>query len=401
MTLISDLELAHLPVEDPQFWADPMPGIAAARQKHPWLAITNFGYFIHGYQAMKDILPLDKKLRPNFDDLIVHYNAQGTDWAKFQVEQLIGLSGAPHIRIRTSIGDAFTPRSVAKYIELIRTAASNLLDEWAPKGEFDFPDFASYYPISVLCGLMGTSTEEIPQIREALETQGRVMSMDPAIVPDLLSAYHVLWDFCDRLVLAREQAGQPAGLIDEIIAAKTRGDMNETELRYLLIVLFVAGYDTSKNMLGLAMKMMIEFPDYWKKCAESVEFAGKVVQEVFRYTSTATMSRAVNKEFEYDGVTFPVDTKLMFGNSTAGRDPRCFEDADTFNPERDQSLRHVAFGRGVHVCLGQHLAQTQIAHGLNLMAQRMHNPRLTGEIVWRPFLGTWGIEKLPIAFDPA
>lgn len=401
MTLVSELELAHIPVEDPAFWADPMPGIEAARLQHPWLATTSFGYFIHGYQAMKDILPLDKKLRPNFEDLVEHYQAKGTPWADFQVEQLIGHSGAKHIRIRTSVGDAFTPRSIAQHIDLIQSAATKLLDEWAPKGEFDFPDFASYYPISVLCGLMGTSTEEIPSIREALETQGRVMSMDPAIVPELLSAYHVLWDFCDRLILAREKHGGKSGLIDEIIAAKTRGAMDETELRYLLIVLFVAGYDTSKNMLALTMKMMLEYPEYWKKCAESVEFAGKVTQEIFRYTSTATMSRAVNQEFEYEGVTFPVDTKLMFGNSTAGRDPRCFDDPDTFNPEREQTVRHVAFGRGVHVCLGQHLAQTQIAHGLHLMAQRMRNPRLVGEIVWRPFLGTWGIEKLPIAFDPA
>lgn len=401
MTLVSELALAHLPVEDQAFWADPMPGIEAARRQHPWLAITSFGYFIHGYQAMKDILPLDKKLRPNFEDLVDHYQARGTPWAEFQVEQLIGHTGPKHLRIRTSIGDAFTPRSIAQHINLIQAAATKLLDEWAPLGEFDFTDFASYYPISVLCGLLGTSTDEIPDIREALETQGRVMSMDPSIVPDLLAAYHVLYDFCDRLILAREKAGGQGNLIDDIIAAKTRGSMDETELRYLLIVLFVAGYDTSKNMLALTMKKMLDFPEYWKKSAESVEYATKVTDEIFRYTSTATMSRAVNQEFEYDGVTFPVNTKLMFGNSTAGRDPRWFENADVFDPERDQTLRHVAFGRGVHVCLGQHLARTQIAHGLHLMAQRLRNPRLVGEIVWRPFLGTWGIEKLPIAFDPA
>ena len=77
MTLVSELDLAHLPVEDPAFWADPMPGIEAARRQHPWLAMTNFGYFIHGYQAMKDIMPLDKKLRPNFEELVDHYQAKG------------------------------------------------------------------------------------------------------------------------------------------------------------------------------------------------------------------------------------------------------------------------------------------------------------------------------------
>ena len=401
MQNIAELELVRLPVDEQQFRRDPMPWIREAREKHSWLATTDYGYFVHGYEAIKDLIYMDDKLRPSYEELIEYYGVQGTPWAKFQVEQLIGHTGEKHRRIRTSVGDAFTPRNVNKHLHIIRGNIAALLDEWAPKGAFDFTEFAAYYPVSVLCALLGTTTEEIPSIRHALETQTRLTSMDRAIVPDLLAGYHILYDFCDRLIVEREKEGLKDGLLDHLIRAKDSGRMDDTELRYLLMILFPAGYDTSKNMLGLIMNQMIQHPHYWVRCAEDLKFCYKVTEEMFRHTSTATMSRVANEDFEYKGVKIPANTALLFGNSTSGRDPTGFEDADVFNPDREHFSRHVAFGRGAHICLGQHLAKIQISEGLHLMAQRIKNPRLTGETEWRPFLGVWGLETLPIEFDPA
>jgi len=108
MQNVAELELARLPVDDPEFRKDPMPWIRAAREVHPWLATTDYGYFVHGYQAIKDIIYMDDKLRPSFEELVEYYGVQGTPWAKFQVEQLIGHTGDKHRRIRMSVGDAFT-----------------------------------------------------------------------------------------------------------------------------------------------------------------------------------------------------------------------------------------------------------------------------------------------------
>lgn len=401
MPAISDLSLRRLPVDDPAFWADPWPEIAAARAQHPWLATTDYGYLVLGYHAIKDICYMDDKLRPNFDELVAFYGVEDTPWGVFQVEQLIGHTGEKHRRIRDSVGDAFTPRNVNRYIDLIRRNASALLDEWVPAGKMDFADFAARFPISVLCGLLGTTTDEIPSIRQALETQTRLTSMDKSIVPDLLAGYYVLSNFCDRLVAAREASGTTdEGLLDRLISAKTSGQIDETELRYLLMILFPAGYDTSKNMLTLLMHQMLQHPHYWQRCADDIEFCAKATEEIFRHTSTALMSRTVTQAFEYDGVQFPEDTRLLFGNATAGRDPAAFDNPDVFDPDRVHKNRHLAFGRGAHICLGQHLARIQIAQGIHLMAQRITNPRLAGPIAWRPFLGIWGLETLPIEFDP-
>jgi len=402
MRYATDLDVMHLPVDDTALWADPMAYFREARKKHPWLARTDYGLFVFGYEAISDIVYMDDKLRPNFDELVEYYQAGDTPWGRFQVEQIINRSGEAHKRIRTSVGNAFSPRNILDHLWLIRRNANALLDEWVPLGQFDFVDFASRFPISVLCGLLGTSTEEIPLIQDSLETQGRVMCMDPAIVPDLVAGYHVLFDYCDRLVREREEgrAGD-SGLLDELIARKNRGQIDDTELRHLLMILFVAGYDTSKNMLALTMRMLLDRPDDRERCASDPDFCKKVVEEMFRHTSTGVQARIVTEEFEYDGVTFPAGTALNFGNSMAGRDPAGWDDPESFDPERVTDNRHVAFGRGAHICLGQHLARIQIAEMVHLMTQRMKNPHLVGEVAWRPFMGTWGLETLPIAFDPA
>ena len=72
-----------------------------------------------------------------------------------------------------------------------------------------------------------------------------------------------------------------------------------------------------------------------------------------------------------------------------------------FNPERVHTERHITFGRGVHICIGQHLARAQLEEGVHVIAQRIAKPRLVGEVKWRPYLGIWGIHSLPIAFEPA
>jgi cytochrome P450 len=97
---------------------------------------------------------------------------------------------------------------------------------------------------------------------------------------------------------------------------------------------------------------------------------------------------------------FPKGTLLCFATPLSGRDPTAFAEPMEFQPERERTLRHLAFGRGMHICLGQHLAKAQLEEGLHLIAQRLRYPRAAGAATWRPFLGAWGLRTLPIAFEP-
>src|SRR5690606_26323859 len=127
----------------------------------------------------------------------------------------------------------------------------------------------------------------------------------------------------------------------------------------------------------------------------------KVVEENFRYLTTSTIPRRVTRDIDYRDVLIPEGTLLFFPVSIAGRDATAIENPEAFDPDRDQTRKHMALGMGVHICLGQFIARAQIEEGLHLIAQRIRNPRRTGPSGWRPFYGVWGLKGLPIEFDPA
>ena len=318
-------------------------------------------------------------------------------------EMLLVKEGDEHSRLRSSVAHAFTPRHANAVRPLMQRTVSRLLDEWAPKGAFNFPDFASLFPVSVMCGLLGVSDEPIPRMNGALASQVDALAMDQAYKQPLLEGWETMWTFTDQLVLDREASGanEEDHLLDAMIAAKNAGKLDETELRFMILVLIFAGYDTSKNQLSMIMKLLIERPEMYRRCAEDKAYCGKVVQESLRHSGIAPPYRAVMEDFEYEGVGFRKGEMLIMATPFAGRDASVFPDPLAFDPERENLSRHVSFGRGPHMCLGQYIARTQLEEGLHQIAQRLKNPRLTGEITWRHFLGAWGPETMPVAFDPA
>ncbi len=173
-------------------------------------------------------------------------------------------------------------------------------------------------------------------------------------------------------------------------------------MRDLLITLLLAGFDTSKNELTLTMHALLGHPEMLAQCANDADYCRKVIQESLRHTSVVSPSRTLFDDLQYAGVQFPKGSYLCFAIALTGRDPYAYADPMSFCPAREQRPRHIAFGRGTHICLGQFLATAQMEEGLRLIAQRITRPRLAGEVTWRPFrAGAWGIRTLPIEFEPA
>jgi cytochrome P450 len=230
------------------------------------------------------------------------------------------------------------------------------------------------------------------------------MSMDRKFLPVLQESTMLLEDTARELLAERRSGKRRSGerdLLDIILEVRESGEMSEEELVNLLVFMFVGGYDTSKNVITLIMYLLLDKPDIYAKCGQSLEYTRRVMHETFRYHSPSTATRKADSDFTFRGVRFPAETLILFPWGMSGRDETSVDDPHSFNPDRDKLRQsHFGFGMGAHICLGQFIGMAQVEEGFHVIARRIRNPRLVGEPGWRPFPGVWGIKGLPIAFDP-
>jgi len=406
MQALADLDLPHLPVESAEFAADPVRHFNEAKQRHPWIAATDIGYFIHEYAAIREMLLLEDKLRPAYDGIVEQLGVHGTPWGRFTEEQMISLPKDRHKALRDTFAAKFTPRFANQLRPMMCRTISDLLDEWTPPGKMDFEEMASYFPISNMFSMVGAPREEIPGIRSSLETLGLAFSMDKGRLPEIHAAYDRLERLVESLIAQRRadpQSGNPDDLLALLINTGDDGGITARQLTDLIIFFFVAGYDTSKNVLTHTMRLLLDRPDIYERCGQDHEYCRRVVEEGLRYFNPGSVPRFTEEDIVFRDVLLPKDTMLWFTLNISGRDPATFADADIFDPDRpiDPAKRHIAFSLGKHMCLGQYIARAQLQEALHLIPQRIRNPRLDGPVGWRPYPGAWGLKGLPIAFTPA
>ncbi|MFC0204382.1 cytochrome P450 [Novosphingobium soli] len=407
---IDQLDLYHLDWNDPAFAAEPWPEFAKARAKHPWLARTDAGYAVFDLRAIRELMVRDDALRPGFEGIVDIMECRGSPWGRFAQEQMIALPDREHRLLRDAFARKFTPRYANQLRPLMRETMERLLREWASdevaRIHIDFEEFASYYPVAVTAQMVGAPLEAIPGLRRSMETMGLAFSMDKARVPALDAAFEHLDAFAHDLMARRRadpRSGAEADLLDMLLEAGREHEVSDRQLADLVIFLFVAGYDTSKNVLTYMMHLMLQNPEIYARCAEDIDYCRRVVEEALRVFNPSSAFREATRDITYRDVRIPQGTMLFFNLNVAGRDPALFEAPDAFEPDRPIAAesRHVAFGLGKHMCLGQYIARAQLQEGIHLVARAMRSPSPDGAPGWRPFPGVWGIKGLPIAFTPA
>jgi cytochrome P450 len=403
MQLIQDLPLPSLAVNEDWFAADPIPQLDAARAEHPWLASSPLGFVVTHYGAIRDLFKLDGQMRGNYDEMVAMMGAANTPWGDFQLGHILNAQGERHQRLRDVLAPAFTPRQANRHRQVMRDVIVELLDQWAPRGAFDFEEFASWYPITVISRMIGSPDEAIPELRDSLEALGRSVSMDLRVLAAMQEGTQRLDSYCSELIERRLAVRKPDDdndLLDVLLRIHVEGRLAQPELVNVLTFLLVAGYDTSKNVMTMMMFELCQSPDVYAQCAADLDYCTRAVDEAMRLHGTNNMMRIVTQDIEYRDVLIPTGTTLFFPWAIAGQDPTAIAEPHAFIPDRRDQIRHLGFGLGAHMCLGQHIARAQIAEAMHLIAQRIATPRTTGPRGWRPFPGVWGMEGLPITFTP-
>ena len=401
---LSELDLPHLPINAPEFAADPYPYLAAARTKHAWLATADAGHVVHEYTAMRELFGQDDKMRVFNDGVVEHMGAVGTSWGRWMTRQIIAMPPAQHRRVRDAFASSFTPRFANDLRPHMRATITRLLDEWAPKGGFDFDEFASWFPISVMFDMVGAPPNRIGEIKADLETLGLAFSLNKTLTPAVISAFQRVEALFEEVIAERRSHRHAEGapdLLDLMIEASDAGGITAQELSDLLLAFFIAAYDTTKSVMTTIMRLLIERPDIYRRCADDLDLCRRTVEETLRYMGPSTALRLTTETITYRDVLIPKGTMLFFPYSVAGRDPGAFPDGETFDPDRPTDHRHIGFGLGQHMCIGQYLARAELQEALHHIAQRIREPKVAGPYGWRPFPGIWGLTGLPITFTPA
>ena len=175
--------------------------------------------------------------------------------------------------MRDALKPFFKPRQIASHVGMIRAVVSELLDEWAPKGEFDFTEFASNFPVAVMFGLIGADLADLPKLKWALETQGLSYSLDKSLLPDMEAAHAMMMEFTSDLIEKRRASGEKHDdLLTVLVEAIDTGVLSHLEVCEQLFFLFAAGYDTTKNQLGMTTRLLLEHPEMWERCARDRAF---------------------------------------------------------------------------------------------------------------------------------
>ncbi|NMG10808.1 cytochrome P450 [Brasilonema sp. UFV-L1] len=296
-----------------------------------------------------------------------------------------------HHSLRTLVAKVFTQRRVELLAPRMLEMTHELLDRVEAQGRMDFiHDFSSPFPVIVIAEILGVPIEE----REDFKRWSN------GIIAEDLTAYQAMGDYFRQLLQQRQ--GKPGkDLISDLIAAHEGGDkLTAQELVDFCIVLLVAGHETTTNLLANAIVCFHEYPEAYKQLQNEPSLLPLAIEEVLRYRSPAQIiPRFTKVETQISNQIIPAGQLIRVCLGEANRDEQQFEEADKFVIDRDPN-EHVAFGNGIHFCLGAPLARLEAKIGLSTVLERLPNLRIepNAKLELVASADVHGFKALPVLF---
>ena len=301
-----------------------------------------------------------------------------------------------HARYRKPLAGRFTVRRMRQLTERIEQVAAEQLDAMEQAGpSVDLVTaFARPIPAIVICELLG-----VPYVDRESFQDNVVRFMDGETDDeDLLAAYTAVQEYLANLVVTKR-----ANPTDDVLSDLLDTDLTDEELRGVAVLLLAAGLDTTANMLAVGTYALLSHPGQWAALRDEPEITDQAVEELLRYLSVAkTFQRIAVEDVELAGQTVRAGSTLLLSLHTANRDPARFADPNTLDVRR-RATGHVAFGHGIHQCLGQQLARIEMRVAFRALVDRFPALRLdvsAGEVPLRPETADiFGVKSLPVSWD--
>ena len=307
------------------------------------------------------------------------------------------LSNPPqHTFFRSLVQQAFSPRAIEAMRGRVEALAEELLDA-CPAGEWDLHDaFAFPLPVIVIAEMLGVPAEDLHLFKRWSDASVAAMgAADPSAFESELAA---LADYLLAQIRQRRATPGAGDLIDRLVAAKQDGQgLADEELRGVVNQLLVGGNETTTSLITNAVWRLLDRPELWRRVVAEPGLVDRALEESLRFDPPVLgLYRSTTRAVELHGVRIPKGAKVMLHYAAANRDPRVWDDPNTFSLDRP-AQRHLSFGLGVHFCLGAQLARLEAGSALRALVVRCPDLRLvnSGQRIAPWFL--WGRRHLPVA----
>lgn len=347
-----------------------------------------------------------------YDDIV----AAGTDWETFsnadgtqilsrrvegKVNTLHNMDPPRHAKLRSIMTPHLRAVSVRQWQEIIDLSVNDILDQAIPKGEVDFVHaVAARLPIRVLGQVIGVPAEDCDLL---LDWTNRVVSDDPEFMrtPDEKErARAEMFAYFEHLTEERRRSPR-SDLISVLVRAAIDGELLSWEdLAAYYFVLVGAGNETTRNLISGSVIALDENPDQYARLRKDPSLVGPAVEELLRHFSPLrAFRRNTTRDVEIHGQTIRKGDKVVLWFESANRDDRVFPDPNRLILDRTPN-EHLAFGWGIHACMGSHLARAEAATVFRTLSQRGVVVRPTGPPDRLHSNQFHGIKRLPVAIEP-
>ena len=409
-------ELLQQALNNGSYFSNPFPLFAELRRNHPvFYSPTLGGWVVTRFQDVSEILHnhedysskgrvlhLINKLDPAIQEKL----------PLLQTHFATGLahSDAPeHKRLRGLLAQAFTPKVSEAMRPITHEVVARQLSDLSDSSDL-IHDVFTPVPALVVGRLLGSSEEDIPNlIRWAgaingLYEKGGVIDPIKALYAEEM--LQEIRSFVTRLANVRRVLREEGTLdsskdiLSGLVNAETQGDsLSESELVSTVVTLFVAGHETTTHLLGNGMLALLGSESELQKIQENQELIPKAVDEMARFDGSVPRSwRITKKDMNLAGLSIPKGQLVLPMLASANRDESEFPNPDLFDVSRD-TRKHLAFGRGVHVCLGAPLARIEGQEIIKQILTKFPNIKLKArshELIWRKDVALRGLESLPV-----
>ncbi len=343
----------------------------------------------------------DDKIKVHVEERVAQFEkAYGPDAERST--SMLGRDAPDHTRLRRLVSKAFTPAAVAALRPVIERLVDDALDDIERRGTTEIVgDLAFPLPFDVISVMLGMPESDKDQVAEW--SSALVKTLDPIITDEEIFAAAEGAKNMQALladVIEWKRANPADDLLSALIQAEEDGDrLSAKELRDQVQLLFVAGHETTVNLIGTGIYELLRQPEQAALLRDDPTLDVNAIDELLRFVSPVQFSRRVTLgPLEIRGRSIEPGSIVMTGLASANRDPdKWGDDAHLIDVRRSGTAQHVSFGSGSHYCLGSSLARLEAQAAIGRFLRRFPDARIVGDVVWNGRINLRGVERLELA----